>query len=157
MGQDVFVTRGTLVRILHDNTVSYRSCINKDCNRKVEEKPSGGFMCPKCEEIPRCDHRYILSTTIADHTGYAYVTAFHDSALTLLDGVQASELPDKVTNTAAYDAVFTDASFKMYKFTIRAKMDNYKDENRLKNSIVSVEKLNFVEESKRLLQEISQF
>jgi hypothetical protein len=114
----------------------------------------------------------------ADHTGFSYLSAFNDAALVIMNNIQASDLPDKKeNNSTAYDAVFNvrliavslhysansngcslqDALFKMYRFTIRAKMETYQSDTRLKNTVVYAERVNFLEESKRLLQEIASF
>eukprot|EP00026_Physarum_polycephalum_P004440 Phypoly_transcript_04459.p1 GENE.Phypoly_transcript_04459~~Phypoly_transcript_04459.p1 ORF type:complete len:579 (+),score=95.37 Phypoly_transcript_04459:80-1738(+) len=62
--QETFITRGTVIRVPHDNTVSYKSCINEGCNKKVIEKPGGGYVCNKCQDIPRCDERCIILSSL---------------------------------------------------------------------------------------------
>jgi replication factor A1 len=152
---DTFISRASVFRIPHNGNITYKACITKECkSKRVVEKPSGGYECVNCGEIPHCDERYILSVQAVDHTGFAYLSAFNDAALVLLNNTPANKLPNS-KDIAAYDAVFNDAAFKMYRFTIRAKMEPYQGETRLKNTIIHIEPVNFLEESNRLLQEIS--
>lgn len=146
-----------MIRVPHDNNVSYKACTTQGCSKRVEEKPGGGYFCNVHQDIPHCDERYILSVMAADHSGYSYLSAFNDVALVLLDNIPASKLPNKKEVPTAYDAVFNEAAFKMYRFTIRAKMETYQSEQRLKNTVIHAERVNFLDESKRLLQEIAAF
>lgn len=45
-----------------------------------------------------CPHRYILNMTISDQTGKAWVTAFNDIALSLLNNRSADELNEVKDN-----------------------------------------------------------
>jgi len=54
----------------------------------------------------------------------------------------------------AYDQIFSEANFKTYNFRIRAKMETYNDETRLKCSCVGATPLDFQKECRRLIEEI---
>lgn len=61
----------------------------------------------------------------------------------------------KETNEMAYDGVFEAATHKTYIFKLRAKVETYNGESRLKVVCMNANPLNFVEDGKRLLDEIN--
>ncbi|CAN0153383.1 unnamed protein product, partial [Ectocarpus sp. 13 AM-2016] len=53
----------------------------------------GAWQCEKCNQThPECQRRYMLNMQISDNTGKAWVTAFNDQAVELLDNRTADEL-----------------------------------------------------------------
>lgn len=53
---------------------------------------------PSLPALGICPQRYILNMTISDQTGKAWVTAFNDMALTLLNNRSADELNEAKDN-----------------------------------------------------------
>jgi len=99
--------------------------------------------------------RYILSVTGADHTGATWLSAFNEQGIQLL-GKTADELHQMRNegNEAEFEQIFQDVLFKQFVFKIRAKMESYQDESRLKCSVIEAEPVNFATEGWKLLQEI---
>ncbi|CAI0429542.1 unnamed protein product, partial [Linum tenue] len=83
---------GAVIYIKADNFY-YTSCIGDgQCNKKVTKNGDGRWWCDLCDQsVDECDHRYILSLHIEDHTGLTWVTAFHESGEELM-GMSAKEL-----------------------------------------------------------------
>ncbi|XP_052800689.1 replication protein A 70 kDa DNA-binding subunit-like [Mya arenaria] len=152
---DYFTSRGTVVFLRKENSM-YQACPTESCNKKVVDQGNGMFRCEKCQaEYPKYKWRMILSVNLADHTGNQWVTCFQESAEIVL-GIKADDLGNlKETNELAYDNVFEEASFKSYVFKLRAKVETYNDESRLKVGCTNASPIDYVEDGKRLLDEIN--
>ena len=81
------------------------------------------------------NRRYILTATLADHTGTHWISLF-DEAAELLLGHTADKLYQiKVAgDDASYDHVFLDALFKHYVAKLRVKQEMVNDEPRPSSS-----------------------
>jgi len=155
MGQkaDYFNVRAYCAFLRKENCM-YQACPSAECNKKVTEE-NGQYRCEKCDRTyPDFKYRLILSSNIADFSGNQWVTSFQESAEAML-GVTAKQLGDyKDNDEVQFDRVFAEASFKPFIFTLRAKMETYQDDLKLKCSSVKASSLNYKQESKRLLEEI---
>ncbi len=58
---------------------------------------------------------------------------------------------------AAYDAVFAEGQFKTFVFRLRVKAEYVNDEQRVKSTAMSARPLNFVQESRDLIQAIKAY
>ncbi|XP_073256997.1 replication protein A 70 kDa DNA-binding subunit-like [Porites lutea] len=152
---DYLSAKATAVFYKKDNCL-YKACPTADCNKKLIEEGDGNYRCEKCNRsFPNFQYRLILSANLADFTGNQWVTCFQESAEAILKRTAAEigELKDS-GDDRNFDAVFSEASFKTFNFRIRAKMETYNDETRLKCSVVNAAPLDFKQESKRLIDEI---
>ncbi|CAH3021049.1 unnamed protein product [Porites evermanni] len=152
---DYLSAKATAVFYKKDNCL-YKACPTGDCNKKLIEEGDGNYRCEKCNRsFPNFQYRLILSANLADFTGNQWVTCFQESAEAILKRTAAEigELKDS-GDDRNFDAVFSEASFKTFNFRIRAKMETYNDETRLKCSVVNAAPLDFKQESKRLIDEI---
>jgi len=144
----------TVNYIRHDDRISYPACPDPDNNKKVIQQTDGSWLCEangKAYDKP--EHRYILSMTLADHTGTTWVTAFNDIAKDMLGGKTADNvLETKEQNEAEYENIFNEANFTERMFTFRVKAEEVQDETRIKVSIVRAKPINFVEESNELIK-----
>ena len=112
----------------------------------------------------------------ADHSGSQWLSCFQETATEVL-GTSAEELGRmKDTDESAFDGVFQQANFKEYIFKVRAKMDTFnvsiiiytllavwslngfvlcvQDEQRLKCYCVVATPVNYVQETRRRIEEI---
>ena len=114
----------------------YASC--PKCAKKVIGDQSSGHSCENCGwSGAECTYRYILPLVVVDAESTTVATAFNDQAVALL-GMPANELKRlKDSDTAAYEAVFNKVQWKPLLFRLRAKMDNYNNQSRLKSAIHS--------------------
>ncbi len=151
---DYFTTKGTIVFLKKDNCM-YQACPSQDCNKKVIDQGNGMFRCEKCnKEFTNFQYRMILSANLVDHTDNQWATCFQETAETILDR-QADEIGQmKDTESPQFDQIFQDATFKSFIFKLRAKMETYNDEQRLKTVCVTATPVDFVEYNKKLLEDI---
>ncbi|XP_076452897.1 replication protein A 70 kDa DNA-binding subunit-like isoform X2 [Babylonia areolata] len=154
---DYYTTKATIMVMKKENCM-YQACSTENCNKKVVDQGNGLYRCEKCNrESPSYKWRMILQTTMADFSGYQWVSCFQDSAETLL-GVKADELGDMRQNDeGAFDQVFQRGMFKEYTFRLRSKMETYNEESRLKTVCVAATPVDYVQYGKHLLEEIRKF
>ena len=131
---DYFAMKGTVLYIKNASNVSYPACPSNTepkCNKKVVEMEDGQWRCEKCDKaFPRPEYRYILSIGVTDHTGQIWLSCFDDVGQMIM-GVTANELEElKAKEDKSDEAVFQKASCQSFIFRCRAKMDNYRDEQR---------------------------
>lgn len=152
---DYFTSKATVIFLKKENCM-YRACPSENCNKKVVDQGNGSYRCEKCNrEFPNHKWRMILSANVADHTDNQWITCFQESAETLL-GVKADELGElRENNETQFDQVFQQAVFKQYVLKMRAKVEVYNEESRLKTVCVNATPVNFVDYSKHLLEQIA--
>ncbi|KAK2145994.1 hypothetical protein LSH36_641g01037 [Paralvinella palmiformis] len=151
---EYFTTKGTIIFLRKENCM-YQACPQPDCNKKVIDQSNGFFRCEKCaKEYPNYKWRLILSANLADYSDNQWVTCFQDTAEAILgkSGEELGQLRDQDEN--AFDRIFTEATFKSYVFKMRAKVEPYNDEARLKTICMSATPVNFVDYSKKLITDI---
>uniref|UniRef100_K3WKB5 Replication protein A subunit n=1 Tax=Globisporangium ultimum (strain ATCC 200006 / CBS 805.95 / DAOM BR144) TaxID=431595 RepID=K3WKB5_GLOUD len=154
---DYITVKGTVNFIKHDTGIYYQACTK--CQKKVVPDVAQNFTCEKCQtSYKTCENRYIMSVVVLDHTGSTWTTCFNDQGKVVLNGKTADEIGElRETNPALFEAAFKEALFKQYVFRLRIKAENVQEELRVKAGVVNLELLNFVNESKDLLQAIAQY
>ncbi|XP_064612626.1 replication protein A 70 kDa DNA-binding subunit-like [Liolophura sinensis] len=152
---DYFTAKGTVLFLRKENCM-YQACPSENCNKKVVDQGNGLYRCEKCQkEFPNHKWRMILSANLSDFSDNQWVTCFQESAEMLL-GAGADQLGDmRESNEVAFDQVFQQALFKTYIFKLRAKVETYNDESRLKTVCVNAAPIDWVEHGKRLVEEIN--
>lgn len=157
IGQDkaeYFTSKGTVVYLKKENSM-YMACPTADCNKKLIDQANGYYRCEKCQqEFPNYKWRMILSVNLADHTDTQWATCFQDSAEAILGKTGAELGTMKEQDEAAYDQVFSAATFKSFIFKMRAKMETYNDESRLKTVCVGISPVDYKEYNKKLIGDI---
>ncbi|KAF1330063.1 Replication protein a 70 kda dna-binding subunit, partial [Globisporangium splendens] len=154
---DYITVKGTVNFIKHDTGIYYQACTK--CQKKVVPDVAQNFTCEKCQtSYKTCENRYIMSVVVLDHTGSTWTTCFNDQGKVVLNGKTADEIGElRETNPALFEAAFKEALFKQYVFRLRVKAENVQEELRVKAGVVNLEPINFVNESKDLLQAIAQY
>lgn len=154
---DYFQVNGVVLYAKKDNSM-YMACPGEKCNKKVVDQNDGSYRCEKCtKNYTEFKWRMILSVNLCDYSDSNWVTLFQEQAECVLE-TSADVLGKlKSTNDPGYDEIFANAVFKEYTFKLRAKQETYNDEKRLKITGVSAAPLNYVEESKRLIENIKRY
>lgn len=151
-----FSTRATISMIKRDRDLWYTAC--PETNKKVTEIAPGRWHCAATDkEYDHCNYRYMLNLSIQDETANQWVSAF-DEAGGIIFGKTADELNALRENQPdAFDAHLQEPLLRQFIMRIRAKQDNWNDEVRLRYSIVKIEPVNFISESKIVLNDISKY
>jgi len=153
---DYFTTVATVLLVRSENSL-YKACPTAECNKKVIDQNNGMYRCEKCNrEYPNFKYRLLLSVSLGDFSGNQWATCFQETAEALL-GMSAQEVGDLFHDDKQFQEVFNKAAFKTCTLRLRAKMENYNDENRLKVTVIDVKSLtNMQEHNARLITEIKE-
>ncbi|RNA32148.1 replication A 70 kDa DNA-binding subunit [Brachionus plicatilis] len=154
---DYFSTKAYVLYAKKDNSM-YTACPGENCNKKIFDQNDGTYRCEKCaRNYPNFKWRMILNINLADFADSNWATCFQETAETIL-GIGTEELGElKNSNDPKFDEVFSECAFKEFNFKLRAKMETYNDERRVKVSAVTVEPIDYVQSGRRILEKIKQF
>ena len=183
----VFVCKAQLARILVSSQKAtppaYMACTNtvesargpRSCNKKMTLNGADGFTCESCSisGLPASTGRWrwILPMRVLDHSGAKMVTAFDEEAEALL-GESANDSIGRFISLTGANPDGTEGSTEMapewYEgfrrrervtkyFTLRAKLDTYNDEARVRLTVSRVRDVDPLTEAKRLLGVIKAF
>lgn len=154
---DYFSVKGTVLYTKKDNSM-YMACAGEGCNKKVIDQNDGEYRCEKCaKSYPNFNWRMILSINLADYCESTWATCFQETAEMIL-GCKAEELGNlKNDNNPKYDEYFSECVFKEFNFKLRAKMETYNDERRVKVTVASCDPVEYVSSGRRLLQSIKNY
>ena len=102
-------------------------------------------------------NKMILSVKVQDATAPAWITLFHDQAIGLFNK-QIDELAhDFETNEEKHSANMKSCQHRLLEIKVKVQIDNFnKEETRVKFNASYARPVNFVRNSKRLLNEIGQ-
>ena len=156
---DWVTAKATLVFVKTDN-FCYTACPlmigDRQCNKKVTWVIKDG--CDRCnQEFEECDYRYLLQVQIQDHTGLTWVTAFQESGEEIL-GCSAKEMylmKYELQDDTRFGEIIHSRLFHQYLFRLKIKEELYGDEQRVKITVVKVDKVNYSSESIYLLDLIA--
>ncbi|KAK3037620.1 hypothetical protein RJ639_030397 [Escallonia herrerae] len=127
---------------------------DRQCNKKVTNNGDGKWRCDRCDQsVDDCDYRYILQFQIQDHTGLTWVTAFQECGEEIM-GISAKDLyylKYEEQDDDRFAEIVRNALFNKYIFKLKVKEEMFSDEQRVKSTVVKVEKVNFSSETKFLL------
>lgn len=138
----------------NDAPIYYPSC--PKCTKKVIE--GAEYHCESCGwQGSACNYRYVLSMIIEDASGSSWVSAFNDQAAQIL-GKPANELKAlKDESLQQYEQVIANAERQRYVMRVRAKLDSWQGVERVKIQALKLDRINFVDEMKLLLSDISKY
>ena len=124
---------------------------------QVQDQGDGTYRCEKCNiTAPTFNWRLILSIAMADCTDNQWVSSFQDQGEAIL-GINSEELGAMSLNDrAAYDKVFTAATFQRLNMRLRAKADFYNDEQKVRHTLVSSTAVNYNEYNKKMIQDLEE-
>ncbi|KAL5099844.1 hypothetical protein RYX36_004171 [Vicia faba] len=130
---------------------------DRQCNKKVTNNGDGKWRCDKCDKsVDACDYRYLLQMQIQDHTGQTWVTAFQEGGEDIL-GISAKDLyflKYEEQDEEKFAEIIRKVVLTRYIFKLKVKEEMYNDEQRVKSTLVKVEKLNFASDARSLLDMI---
>ncbi|KAJ2120471.1 Replication factor A protein 1 [Coemansia sp. RSA 720] len=155
---EYFSVKGTIV-FVRSTTLAYPGCASPDCSKKViEDASTGQWRCEKCERsFASPEYRYIFSVNVSDETGQNWLQCFNEVGEQLL-GCSANEMIRlQQTDEAAFNQRIADATFQEFLFRCRAKSETFNDNTRVRISVVTMAKVDYVAEAHRLNKLIEAF
>ncbi|KAL8107718.1 hypothetical protein AgCh_024210 [Apium graveolens] len=158
---DWITVTATLSYLKTDN-FCYTACPLKigerQCSKKVINNGDGTWRCERCDQsVDECDYRYILQFQIQDHTGLTWVTGFQEIGEEIF-GTSAKELYTlkyEEQDDEKFSVFVRKALFSKYLFKLKVKEETFSDEQRVKSTVVKVDKLDFISETRSLLDSLN--
>ncbi|KAG0062701.1 Replication factor A protein 1, partial [Podila epicladia] len=152
--QLTFEVKATIVMMAKtDSTFYYAACPTKGCNKKVMDI-NGQWRCERCNQsFPEPEYRYVMGVNVGDHTSTAWIQAFNEAGQ-VITGKTAYEL---ASHSGEIKPTFDRATFKSHIFRCRAKQETYGDEAKIRYTIIDASPVNWVDESKLLLNKLKEF
>eukprot|EP00762_Andalucia_godoyi_P002332 ANDGO_07590.mRNA.1 Replication protein A 70 kDa DNA-binding subunit A len=139
----------TLTKIKSDKDMWYSA-------RKSEQREDGSWKFDKCDPMdPQAERRYVVSLNLTDSTGDSYATAFENTAQVIVGDVSANDLAAyKENDPPTFSSIIQDALFKKYVFKLKIQAQTVNDEKRAKAVIVSATPVSWVDESRRMIDDL---
>ncbi|KAK9715698.1 hypothetical protein RND81_06G183200 [Saponaria officinalis] len=153
-----WVTIRATISFIKSDTFCYTACPlmigDRQCNKKVTKSGNTSWVCDRCnQEFERCDYRYLLQAQIQDHSGLTWVTAFQESGEEII-GCSAKELYSLKYDEEDEDkfaSIIRGSLFVPFLFKLKIKEEIYGEEQRVKVTVVKADKIDYVAESKYLV------
>jgi len=143
----------------------YTACANPEppCKNmcKVTNVGDGNWYCDRCQQTrAECVRRYIFSGTVIDDSCTSWVSIFNDQALQLLGEENTADRLyqlyfEQADTEMGFEGTFHKAMFSDWIFKCKVKQEIVGDENRIKASIVDMQPVDYVKESKNILAAIA--
>ncbi|OLY85024.1 Replication factor A protein 1 [Smittium mucronatum] len=151
---DYYILDATIVYIRQEN-LYYPAC--PQCNKKIFLE-GDEWRCENCQKsYPKPDYRYIFSINVCDHTGNAWLQCFNESGIEML-GMKADDMVSIYDNDREeFDKILSKVNFSKFRFRCRAKNEVYNDVSRINNSVQALIPVDYVAESNRIFDIISQY
>lgn len=154
---DWITVNATIIYMKFDN-FCYTACpiMNGDrpCSKKVTANGDGTWRCEKCDKcVEECDYRYILQLQIQDHTDLTWVTAFQEAGEEIM-GMSAKDLyyvKYENNEEEKFENIIRKVAFTKYIFKLKVKEETFSDEQRVKATVVKVDKLNYSSDTRTIL------
>lgn len=152
-----WVTVKAYVTFIKTDSFCYTACPlmigDRQCNKKVTRSGSR-WQCDRCnQEFDECDYRYLLQLQVQDHSGLTWMTAFQESGEEII-GCSAKELymlKHEQQDDERFSQSMLRGLFTQFLLKLKIKEELYGDEQRVKVTVVKAEKVDFVAETKYLL------
>lgn len=130
------------------NPSYYLAC--PTCSKKLN-----GSNCSKCQKtIPNPSEKYMLSFAAMDSSGSMWLSCFNEPGEKIM-GISAHVFAGM--SESEREKLIRSRYFKSFIFTVRAKTEEYNGKNRIHTSVIRVEPIDFLQESRSLLEKIKLF
>ncbi|KAJ1536140.1 Replication factor A protein 1 [Nowakowskiella sp. JEL0078] len=153
---DFFSLRGRILFVRREN-FSYEACARQGCNKKVVST-GDGYRCESCNVThEKPDHRYIVSMTLADHTGQIWATMFNEQVEAVVGMSAENMLELQSSDPAEFDARWNAILFREDVYRMRVKAENYQDELKLKFGVSGTKGMDYAVNSLELIGLIERY
>ncbi|KAG0598564.1 hypothetical protein M758_12G084200 [Ceratodon purpureus] len=152
---DWVTVRATVFYIKPEN-FCYPACpleVNgKQCMKKVTNNGDGTWRCDRCDRsVPDCDYRYLLSIQVQDHSGPTWITCFQEGGEELMQHKAKDLFLWSQDEPQRFSEAIQKLTFTKHIFKLKIKEETYQDEQRVKSTLVKVDRIDWVSESKLML------
>ncbi|KAG0479184.1 hypothetical protein HPP92_013903 [Vanilla planifolia] len=159
-----WITVKAIISFMRFDNFCYTACPlmvgDRQCNKKVNNNGDGTWHCDRCDQsFPECNYRYLLHFQIQDHSGVAWVTAFQESAEEILE-ISAKKLyllKYEEQDEMKFAEIIRKVLFNQFLFKLKVKEETFSEEQRVKSTVVKVERVNPSSECRVLLGMIEKF
>lgn len=156
---DYFDLIGTLTQIPAnmERPPWYKACPEgSESNAKVEEDGNGKWICHKTgETFDTYTPRFVLRMNIQDPSGSQYCSSYNDIGEEVLQ-MKAKEIEKHhaANDEDSFNECFRRSLWQKHRFTIRARLDTWQDEEKIRYDVVRMSPIDYVQESAELLQKL---
>jgi replication factor A1 len=153
---DYFSTKAAIT-FVRKKGLTYPSCTNDKCNKKVTQETDGSWRCDRCNvTMSMPNYRYMVTFSMADPTGQMWASSFDDTGREIL-GRPASEIAAVVDSNDEdrLGEILNSIMYDEYVLRCSARLEEWNNENGLRITIQSAVKVDNATESKRLLEQIA--
>ncbi|UJR08912.1 hypothetical protein I4U23_013166 [Adineta vaga] len=153
-----YINVKALATIIKKDSAVYMMCPENGCGKKVVDENNGTYRCEKCSRsYKNFKWAYMVSAEFSDSTGSQWINIFRNEAEALL-GITADEFGNyrMNQNESIIDDVVGKAMNCERIFKLRAKVDQFNDERKVRFTCVSVSDIDWASTSRRLIEEIKQ-
>ncbi|KAL9314632.1 hypothetical protein ACSQ67_020084 [Phaseolus vulgaris] len=159
-----WITIRATISFIKTDTFCYTACPlmigDRQCNKKVTRSGNTRWQCDRCnQEFEECDYRYLLQAQIQDGTGLTWVTAFQEAGEEIME-YSAKDLyllKHEQQDDESFGEIIKSRLFKQFMFRLKIKEELYGDEQKVKITVVKVDKVKYSSESQYMLDSISKF
>ncbi|GAB2209289.1 hypothetical protein Droror1_Dr00026499 [Drosera rotundifolia] len=148
-----FSLKAYISLIKPDQAMWYRAC--KTCNKKVTDGIGSGYWCEACQKNDvESSLRYIMVVKVSDASGEAWFSTFNEQAEKIV-GCSADELDAQIGKENPFALKLKEATWVPHHFRISVVQQEYMNEKRQRITVRAVAPVDFVAESRFLLDEIA--
>lgn len=149
------------IMFIKSDTYSYPACPlqynGRPCHKKLIDQTGTGeqWFCERCNQsVSGPEYRYIISAQLSDHTDVQWVTAFNEVGQDMM-GLPAAQLKDwEQADDPNFSLTFQNIYGKEVTSKLKVSEDNYQDERRLRVTLMRVDPVDYVGETRRALEGI---
>nr|XP_033324078.1 replication protein A 70 kDa DNA-binding subunit [Megalopta genalis] len=153
---EIFTVKAMVNMIRVENAI-YKSCPIEGCKKKLIDQANDMYRCEKCgKDYPNYKYRLLAGINLADWTDHQWITAFSDEAEKILNGT-AQELGELYENdNSTFLEKIGDATFKTFVFKLKAKLEVFSDEQRMKVTCLDVTPIDYVQYNSHLITQLNE-
>ncbi|BDA51382.1 Replication protein A 70 kDa DNA-binding subunit B [Coccomyxa sp. Obi] len=143
----------TVASIDAQQSLYYEAC--PENNRKVVKQGEGWFCEYDQQTYPSMVRRYVMLAKCVDASGDCLLSVFNEQAEAML-GMSADEIAvlKEDAEPAKYEAVLKRAQWTEWVLRVQCRTQEYQGDLRQRLSVASLKPVSFVEESRRMVQEL---
>ncbi|KAF9261402.1 replication factor-A protein 1 [Marasmius fiardii PR-910] len=146
-----FSSRATVMHIRTDN-IAYPACSTPQCNKKVVQN-GDSWGCEKCQKsYDEPQWRFIIAMAVSDWTGQEWFQGFNDVGEMIFGKTGNEVVAIRENDEAEFNTLLARSIGHTYNFFCRAKTENFNDTPRVRKGVVRIQKLDYAEESKHLVE-----